>query len=141
MTVTVVLLLSLTLWLTSFKTMSVTITKPADTDPPFLIRGREPIELEGIADDGGNIYRQPEAIQITCISKDSQAIGGEVLQGGIHISVDPVSKRFRQRVWLTPMVPHESAYLTVSGVQDRAGRWLNSDHRLLTTNIVRVRVE
>ena len=56
MTVTVVVLLGLTLWLTSFGKVRITITKPADTDPPCTIRKGELLEVEAIGEDGGNIY-------------------------------------------------------------------------------------
>ena len=52
MTVTVLVLLGLTLWLTSFGKLRVTITKPADTDPPYTIRKGEPLEVKGIGDHG-----------------------------------------------------------------------------------------
>jgi hypothetical protein len=141
MAVTVLVLLGSTLWLTRFETISVTITKPDNTDPPFLIRENVPFELEGIADDGDNLYQQPEMVQMKCFSKDPQASGGEQVHWEIHSSVDPVTKRFGQRVWPIRRVPHERAYITIWRVRVRSGRWLNPPHRLLTTNIVKVRVE
>ena len=142
MTATVLVLLGLTFWLTSFKKMRVTITKPADTDPPYIIRRNEPIELEGIADDRGNVYQQFR------VARDQMFFQGP--------SGDQWRARSLEylRVWSTesprdsgrefgppPMAPGESAYITASGTQDRSGASFVLRHHSFVSNVVRVRVE
>jgi hypothetical protein len=139
-TATVLVLLGLTLWLTSFGKLRVTITKPADTDPPYTIRKGELLEVEGIVDDGGNIYFRPEVIQIRCFSKNTLGTGGEVVHWNISVFFDRVTQRFRGR-FPPPIVPGESTYITASGTQARSGATFSRSHRNLVCNVVRVCVE
>lgn len=139
--VTVLILLGLTLWLTSFEKLRVTITKPADMDPPYIYRKGEPLEVEGIADDGGNIYHQPEMVEIKWFSKDPQAPDGEVVHWQAQIPVAKNTKRFRQRLWVRTIVHNDRVYITATRAWDRAGRTFGLRFHPLSSNIVRVRVE
>jgi hypothetical protein len=143
MTVTVLVLLGLTLWFTSFKKLRVTITKPADTNPPYMIPKGEPMEVEGIVDDGGNIYQQLEIVQIEWYSKDAQATGGEVVHWQADVQVDQNTKRFRQRSWGQTITHNDKVYMRAWSARDRAGRFFGRGraNRPLASNVVRVRVE
>jgi hypothetical protein len=142
MTVTVLVLLGLTLWLTSFeRRMHVTITKPAATDPPYTIRQGERLEVEGIVDDGGNIYQQPEKVKIKWFPKDRQATNDEDVQWQTDVRVDRATKRFRQRLWFFNIAHSGTISITVTWAQDHAERWYSLGYHPLSSNIVNVRVE
>ena len=142
MTVTVLVLLGLTLWLTSFeRRMRVTITKPATTDPPYTIRKDDRLEVEGIVDDGGNIYQQPEQVIIKWFPKDRQATNDEDIQWQTDVPVDRATRRFGQRLWFLNIAHHGTISITVTSARDHAGRWFGLVYHPLSSNIVNVRVE
>ena len=130
MTVTVLVLLGLTLWLTSFEKMRVTITKPADTDPPYTIRKGEPLEVEGIVDDGGNIYQQPRRSYQVVFSKTPKRPAASSFTGKSDVPVDRNTKRFRQRLWHAHRLSMMNiVYITATRARDRAGRIFGQGHR------------
>ena len=145
MLLTVLTLVGLTFRVARFhEHFTITITKPAATDPPLVVLGPgQPIHVEGFIDPGEALYNRVEFIAIRLRKDPNIPSGTTNSTGSEDTSKQTVqaSSNLHATLMVGGNAPPSVWYLDV-GVRDIAGRTHSSgDGRGTRCNEVPIRVE
>ena len=102
--------------------LRVTITKPADMDPPYIYRKGEPLEVKELWMMAATFTSSLRWSRSNGFLKTPRRPDGEVVHWQAEIPVAKNTKRFRQRLWVRTIVHNDRVYITATRAWDRAGR-------------------
>jgi hypothetical protein len=106
---------------------------------PMVHRGEEFI-VRGFIDNGNNMYRQVESVEVYLFAKESETPGGEVRRDSNRAVFDRLSCRFMARLRVKEDEEKDVLFVRV-GLYDHIGRQYGPGLRPLAGNELKVRVE
>ncbi len=127
---TVLTLVGLTFRVARFdEHFTITITKPAATDPPRTLYPGQVIDVEGFIDAGEGVYTAVNLLYVRLIHKDPTAPERRICYGadGYFGTHDPASNRFSAYVRVVYTGPEPILFLDIN-VIDKVGRIHGSGH-------------